>query len=285
MSQVFYYLILKPLSYLPLGVLYIFSDLLFLLLTYVVPYRRKVVVDNLSRSFPGKTQTEINTITRKFYRHLADMMIESIKNFSISKKSLQKRLIILNPELPEQFLKNGRNVLFVGGHYNNWELYALALPLSTGFGAFAAFTPLTNRFLNKKTKESRSKFGLKMVTPREFKEILTQQDKAPFQIVFAADQSPSGNQKCHWMKFLNRDTAVLTGVERLAKDQNMVVIYGTIHKEKRGYYIVKYDLVTDNPGNTAEGEITEMHSRMLEKAILMQPEYWLWSHKRWKKTR
>lgn len=285
MSQVFYYLILKPLSCLPLGILYIFSDLLYLLLTYVLPYRRKVVMENLSLSFPDKSEKEIIAITRKFYRHLVDIMIESIKNFSISKKSLQKRLIIENPELAENYLLKGRNILFVGGHYNNWELYALALPLNTMFDSFAAFTPLTNRFLNKKTKESRSKFGLKMVTPREFKEILNQKGNRPFQIVFAADQSPSGNQKCHWMQFLNRETAVLTGVERMAKEQNMVVIYGTIHKVKRGYYTVKYSLVTDQPKETAEGEITEKHTRMLEEAILKQPEYWLWSHKRWKKKK
>jgi KDO2-lipid IV(A) lauroyltransferase len=187
--------------------------------------------------------------------------------------------------LPEQFLKNGRNVLFVGGHYNNWELYGLALPLSTEFDAYAAYTPLTNRFLNKKTKESRSKFGLKMVTPRELKDILTQKNQKPFQIVFAADQSPAGNQKCHWMKFLNRNTAVLTGVERLAKQQNMVVIYGTIQKVKRGHYTLRYNLVTDTPKETQEGEITEIHTRMLEMAILKQPQYWLWSHKRWKKTK
>lgn len=285
MSRILFYLIIKPLSLLPIFVLLRISDLLFLVLYYVLGYRKKVVFTNLQNSFPEKDRKEIKCIARKFYQHLCDLIVESVKVFSISKEEAIRRCRVTNPELFEKYFKQGRSVLVTAGHYNNWEMMALISNPQIPHQMMGVFTPLSNVFLNQKLKESRGKFGIDLVAKKETKQYFKDREHQPIASFFGTDQSPSSSKRAHWMEFLNQDTAVLFGAEKYAKDYNHVVLFGYIRKVKRGYYEMDYVTVEENPRETVHGEITEKHTRLLEGEIRSAPQYWLWTHKRWKLKR
>nr|WKN37385.1 lysophospholipid acyltransferase family protein [Tunicatimonas sp. TK19036] len=281
----FYYLLILPLSRLPFFLLYLISDFLFLVLYYLFPYRRKVVFTNLKNSFPEKTTQQLVEIERKFYRHLCDLIVESLKAFTISKEQARKRMKHINPEVLNRFFDEGKNVVMVGGHYCNWELFAVTIDQEIKHQSVALYTSFKNKFLNQKMLESRSRFGLKMLPFQDIKQRLSECNACPSVTIFGADQSPRKSQRAYWMEFLNQDTGVQYGTEKFARDYDMPVVQGNIYKVKRGYYEVVYTLLTEHPCQTEYGEITTMYTRFLEKVIQKQPEYWLWSHKRWKHKR
>jgi KDO2-lipid IV(A) lauroyltransferase len=282
-SKFSFYFILKPLSLLPLPVLYLISDFLYLLIYHIVGYRKKVVFTNLYNSFPQKNTEEITEIATKFYKHFCDVMIESIKIFSISVQELGKRIKIRNPELANRFYYQGKSILVVGGHYNNWELYAVSCNTHTKLKFSGIYTPLSNKFFNKKMIESRSKFGTVLVPKKDVKKYFEQNKDKLTATVFGADQSPSATKKkTYWTRFLNQDTAVMFGSEKYAKEYNYPVLFIKIDKIKRGYYEGNFEIITEGPQSMAYGEITEKHTKALEEQILEKPEFWLWTHKRWK---
>lgn len=280
-----YYLLIIPLSYLPFFLLYRISDILFLILYYLVPYRRKVVSTNIKNSFPEKSAQQHAEISRKFYRHLCDLIVESLKTFTISKKQAERRMKHRNPELLNRFFEEGRNVVMVGGHYGNWELFAVTIDQAIKHQSVALYTALDNKFFNQKMLRSRSRFGLKMLPFQTIKQELNEGNAQPSVTIFGADQCPRKSQRAFWMEFLNQETGVQYGTEKFAQDYNMPVVQGNIYKIKRGYYEVVYTLLKEHPRQTDYGEITTLHTRFLEKIIQQQPEYWLWSHKRWKYQR
>lgn len=280
-----YYLIILPLSILPFPILYLISDFFFLILYYLAGYRRKIVFTNLKNSFPEKSAWELKQIERKFYHHLCDLIVESLKTFTITKKQASKRMKHKNPELLDRFFEEGRNVLMVGGHYGNWELFAVTIDQQMKHQSVALYVPFNNKFLNNKMLQSRSRFGLKMLPIQAIKQQLQELNQEPTVTIFGADQSPRKSQRAFWMEFLHQDTGVQYGTEKFARDYNMPVVQGNIYKIKRGYYEVIYTLITEDPCQTKYGEITTLHTRFLEKIIQKQPEYWLWSHKRWKHKR
>ena len=284
-SRLLYYLVILPLSSLPFWILYRISDFMYLILYQVIGYRRKVVQQNLRNSFPEKSSEEIIKIEKGFYSHLCDLIVESLKAFTISEKQATKRFTCKNEEMVDAFYDKGRSIVLVGGHYGNWELYAVTVCQQIKHRPLALFTPLKNTFFNEKILRSRSKFGLEMLPIQSIKKRMAEVNKVPTAVIFAADQSPRKSQRAYWMEFLNQDTGVQFGTEKFAKDYNLPVIFGNIHKLKRGYYEIRYSLITDNPTGTAYGEITEAHTRMLEREIQKEPQYWLWSHKRWKHKR
>ena len=265
--------------------LYRFSDVLYAVLFKLIGYRNKVIYENIKNAFPNKTSSEHKQIAKKFKRHLADIFVESIKIFNISKEEAYKRMVCVNPEVPEAYFKAGKNVILVGGHLNNWELYAVALKNHLNFSTYAIYKPLSNEFMDEKMRLTRGKFGLQLIPMKLTKKYFTETTSTPRAIIFAADQSPSNPKKAYWMNFLNQETAVQFGVEKFAKEFNWPVIYGEIRKLRRGFYEVEYKLICDNPAETEYGEITELHTKALEKGIQQQPEYWLWSHRRWKHKR
>lgn len=278
----FYYCILLPLSYLPFPVLYVLSDFLYLIIYKTFGYRTKVVSTNLKNSFPEKNDEEIKQIEQKFYHHICDLVVESVKTFSISKEEALKRLVARNPEVPNKFFEQGKSIAIVGGHYGNWELYALTLADHLEHQAVALYTSMTNKFFDKKFKESRSRYGLNMCSKQDIKAKLANPEGKLTATIFGSDQSPRKSQRAYWTKFLNQDTGVQFGVEKFAHDYKMPVVYGNIYKIKRGYYEIEYQLICEDPSTMAFGEITEKHVKILENIIKAQPEYWLWSHKRWK---
>ncbi|MFK7908836.1 MAG: lysophospholipid acyltransferase family protein [Chitinophagales bacterium] len=285
MSQILFYLIIKPLSLLPIGVLLRISDFMYLILYHVVGYRKKVVFANLQNAFPNKSLKEIKNIEKQFYQHLCDLVVESIRIFSISEKEIIERCKVVNPEVFDEYYQRGQSVLVTAGHYNNWEMMAVGCNPQIPHQMMGIYSSLSNPFFDKKLRESRAKFGVDLVAKKEVKPYFADNASRPTASFFGTDQSPSSGKRAHWMEFLNQDTAVLFGTEKYAKEYDYPVLFGYIKKVKRGYYEMEYVTVEDQPLQTAKGEITEKHTRLLEEEIRSLPQYWLWTHKRWKRKR
>lgn len=283
-TKIAYYAFILPLSILPFPILYGLSSFFFLIVYYVIGYRKTVVRTNMAHALPHLSEKERRKAERKFYAHLCDLGIESLKFFTISEKQVRKRLQIENPELVDQFAKEGRSVVMAGGHYNSWELYALGMPFYHQHKAIALYKPISNKFFNQKMKATRERFGMTMVAMEDSGTYFGRKDEA-YAFILATDQSPSNPERAFWMDFLHQDTAMLRGTETYARRFDMPVIYGDIHKIKRGHYKVVYREVTINSRATNSGEITIAYNRMLEQTIINNPPYWLWSHKRWKHKR
>lgn len=285
-SFILYYLFLKPLSLLPLWVLYRISDFFYFVIYYIVKYRKKVVFQNLKNSFPTKSNKEIEAIAKEFYSHFCDLIIESLKYFSMSEKQLRRRYEIVNPQFFEPYAKQNKNIILTAGHYGNWEWLAVSLPFHCPKHLILGiYKPLKNKFFNKKMYISRSKTGLKLISPREVPAAFEKHKNILNASAFLTDQTPSNPLQCYWTNFLNQDTPVLFGTEKFAVRYNYPVIFGYITKIKRGYYKIEYKLVCENPSETKKYDITEKHTRMLEENIVNAPAYWLWSHRRWKHNR
>ncbi|MDA8857993.1 lysophospholipid acyltransferase family protein [Flavobacteriales bacterium] len=283
-TKIFYYILILPLSLLPYPLLYLLSDIIFLIMYRVIGYRKEVVFTNLKNSFTNKSKQELKKIMSDFYRHLCDIIMESVKGFTISEKQLRKRLIIKNPEFSNYFADKRQSIIFVGGHYNNWEICAQAFAMYSNHKCIGIYKPLSNAFINDKIYTSRSKYGMHLISMKQTKKSFEDGDE-PKAIVFGSDQNPANPKRAHWVQFLNQDTGVLFGVERYAKEYDWPVVFVSISKAKRGYYEVEYSLVTDNPNEEPHGKITEDFTKRLEQDIINQPQYWLWSHKRWKHKR
>jgi Kdo2-lipid IVA lauroyltransferase/acyltransferase len=277
-----YYLIVRPLSMLPLFILYRFSDLFYLLLISVFPYRKTVIDENIRRSFPQMSELEQRAIRKNFYRHFADILIEGIANLSMSQSELSKRFKVINPEVMQEMYDKKKSVILVSGHYNNWEWLISAQQFLFPHQAMGIGMPMTSKFWDKKVNERRQRFGMKVVHSRNFKEEI-QSMKEPVAILTLSDQSPGDSRKSYWMEFLNQATAVLFGTEQMAHSYDMAVVFFAVRKVKRGYYEMELKLITEEPRKLPWGAITEAHTRMLEYEIRHKPENWIWSHKRWKR--
>ena len=263
--------------------LYHLSDLMFYIVYYLARYRREVVRENLKNSFPEKSPHEITSIERKFYHHLCDLIIESFKGFAISDLEILKRHKFMNPEVIEARFKQGKRVLLLGSHYCNWEWDALSLPLFTNVQTYGVYQPLTNEFMNRVMKVSRERNGMKLISLKEVSKTLQETQNDKMAMGYFVDQSPGGNaSRYHWMNFLNQDTAAIAVYEYLAKKVDIPVIYTKMIKTKRGHYESTFIPITDEPRTTKDGFLVETYMRILEKTIQEKPEYWLWSHRRWK---
>ncbi len=262
---------------------YRFSDLFFLLLLTVIPYRKKVIRQNLEKSFPEKSDIELKKIQRAFYRHFSRLLIEGIKNITISKKELKQRLIVKNPELMERLYQEQRNVILVSGHFNNWEWLITAQNFLFPHQAMGIGMPLTSKFWDKKLNERRSRFGMSVVHAKNFKKEILKHQGTPIALLVLGDQSPGDARKSYWMEFLNQLTAVQFGTEQIANEFDFSVVYFEISQKKVGYYEMELQLITDQPKTMEWGTLTEAHTHLLEQSIVKSPPYWLWSHKRWKR--
>ena len=266
-------------------VLYAFSSLLRFVLYRVVKFRLGVIRSNLQHAYPNKSKLEIKAIEKAFYLHMCDMIVESIKYFSISKKQAEKNFSINNAALIQELYQKGKSVVIVGGHFGSWERYALNATRDVPHYTAALYTPLTDTFLNRKMLESRSKFGLHMVSIKETNQLFEKSREQPIAVIFGSDQSPSNPHKAYWMTFLNQETGVQYGAEKYAREYNCAVVYGQLDKEPRGAESISYRLICEDPSVMPEGKITETFTKMLEEKINSKPQFWLWSHRRWKHKR
>jgi KDO2-lipid IV(A) lauroyltransferase len=245
--KIVYYLVIIPFSLLPSWALYRVSDLLYLVLYRMLGYRKKVVRTNIQNSFPELSTTEQMVIERKFYTHFCDLVIESVKGFTISRVEVQKRFTHRNPEIFDKFFERGQHITLVGGHYGNWELFAVSVGMHIPHLPIALYTRLANKFMNEKILKSRSKYGLQMANYKDIKQQIKIADQKPMMVIFGSDQCPKLSQQPYWTEFLNQETGVQFGAEKFARDYNTPVIYGVIHRVKRGHYEMEYRLICENP--------------------------------------
>jgi KDO2-lipid IV(A) lauroyltransferase len=268
-------------SILPFPLLYLFSDFVYVLLYYVIGYRKQVVRDNLALAFPNKTVTERKSIEKKHFKHLADIFMEIIKTFTISEKTLAKHYTYNNLEIFDE-LKN-QSVIIVGGHYNNWE-WVVQLPQFIKHEGYAAYAKIESPYFEHVIKKSREKFGSKFIKTYNFIKVF--EDNKANNILSAtgllSDQSPIYHKTKFWTKFMGTCIPTHVGAEVLAKKSNHAYLYFNVTKIKRGYYEVNFELITKTPNDYPDFELTEIFIRKLEKAIHKAPEYYFWTHKRWK---
>ncbi len=273
-------------SRLPFTLLYLFSDLLAFILSRIIAYRSEIVKQNIRKVFPQKTKNEHKQITKAFYTHFADVVLEGVKNFSISDKEAAQRFTIRNPELVFPYLEKGKTVICVTAHYGNWEGYALSAPLHLPNYIMCMFyKELSNSYLNNKALASRGRNGTELVALKDTYEYFEKNKSRAKCITLVADQSPSRHEKAIWVDFFGIETACLHGPEKYAKLYDCPVVYLDIQKKKRGFYEIEVNLIAENPNELEDGELTQRYFSKLEKVIQKKPEYWLWSHRRWKQTR
>ena len=270
-------------SILPFKVLYFISDCFFYLIYYVIGYRKKIVTSNLKLAFPKKTDQEIKVIAKKFYRHFVDVFVEMIKAFTISDKEIMKRYKFTNVELLNELEDHNKSALILGSHYANWE-WIFCLNLHVKSNGYAVFKKLRNQYFDKKIRETRGRFNTTLVPTKEIFKIIDRNSKNNTQSIFGflGDQSPKENKAHHWGLFLGVHTPIITGSEMLAKKYNLPVLSFRTKKIKRGYYETNFKLLAENPNDFEDYEITDNYLRELEKSIYDAPEYYFWTHKRFK---
>ncbi len=275
------------LSLLPFPIFYGVCDLLFVILYYLVGYRKQVCLQNLRNSFPEKSEKEIRAICRSFYHYLCDLFLETFKTLTISKKAMLKRCP-LSPEAQELFdryNREGKSVLLVMGHFGNWEWAGNSYSLVCKQQLYVIYHPLANKYLNGLVYKMRTRFGTKLIEMKEtFRDMVKNRSIVSI-TAFIADQTPSNPDNAYWTTFLNQDTPVYWGTERIARKMDYPVVYVSVKRKKQGYYTIHAETLVEHPAKTADGEISELHTRRLEKDIIEQPEIWLWTHKRWKHKR
>jgi len=270
----------------PFFVLYLFSDLIYVFLYYVFGYRKKVVIQNLSQSFPELKKKELRRLVRLSYKNLTDILVEGLKGFTMTDKQVFNRHKVLNPEIIEPFTKEGKSIIAVPAHYGNWEWGALSPGLFfKGYNIIGFYKPLNNPYIDKYMKKNRGRTGTKLASIYKTAETFKNQHGTPTIFIMAADQSPSNKNKAYWVDFLGRETAFLHGPERHARNNNLPVVYVDVQRVKRGYYELELTVLAENPSQMEDGEITQRYAGKLESVICKQPENWLWSHKRWKLSR
>lgn len=284
-SRILYYLVILPISYLPFFLLYRLSDFAFFMMYCVIGYRKKVVMMNIKNSFPDKTSKEHSQIAKRFYKHFCDLILEGLKGFTISKKQINKRFKMHRDGIIADLYKQEKDIVFVGGHYNNWEILALGIGMQLEHTVVGIYKPLSNKFFNEKMKKSRERFGLILAPMKQVKKFMEEEYGNPKGVIFAIDQSPHNKKTAYWTEFLNQDTAMFYGAEKYAKEYNVPVVYSVINKVKRGHYEATSRLVTAEPNTMEYGEIIKTANQFLEEDIRKAPQYWLWTHRRWKHKR
>ena len=277
------YPVIWLLSLLPMALLYLLSDGLYLLFFYVIGYRKRVVLDNLTLAFPEKEERELLEIRKKFYRHFTDLVVESVKAFTMSKAFVSKRYAFNNLEVVNDLYKKGRSIAFVGAHQANWE-WSCSMPMVVDVLCFGAYTRMGNKYFDRVIKKSRSKFGfVGYETTKTVQAIKSNFDNGVQGLyLLLSDQSPQIHKTHYWSEFMGVKVPIHTGAEMLAKKFDMAVVNYSIKKIKRGRYKVDLELITEAPQQFKNYEITDQYLAIVERNIREQPEYYLWSHKRFK---
>tara|TARA_R110001583_G_scaffold39773_2_gene127441 strand:- start:1019 stop:1801 length:783 start_codon:yes stop_codon:yes gene_type:complete len=253
------------------------------LIYYVIGYRKKVVFNNLKLSFPNKSEKEIIQISKKFYSHFVDVFIEMIKSFTVSKEEVYKRYKYTNIDFFTELYKDGKSVILTGPHYANWE-WIMSLDSFVDYKGYAAYTKINNPYFNSKVLQSRAKFGTHLIqTSKVISEILkNKQHNIQAMYGLLSDQSPQLKKTYYWNKFLGVKVPIHTGAEMLAKKFDMNMVYIETKKIKRGYYETSFSLIGDDSTKYPDYKLTDIFLEKVEKQIRANPEYYFWTHKRFK---
>lgn len=285
--QLLIYIIIFPIlwliSILPFRVLYIFSDVLSFILYYLIGYRKKVVYDNIKLAFPEKSEKEILKIRRQFYVHFTDVFMEMIKSITISEKNVHKRFVFEDVDVLHELGKKGRSIVLVGSHYANWE-WMVSMNNLVEHEAFAVSTPIGNKYFDKMMLKYRTKYGGQFVTPRMARRTYEQNSKKGILALNAlvSDQSPQLSKTHYWAPFLNIKVPVHVGAEQIAKKLDQSVVFYEVSKIKRGHYKCTFRTLAENPKDFPDYQITDLFLREVEKQVVKAPQYYFWTHKRFK---
>lgn len=281
------YILIYPflwlISILPFRLLYAFSDGLYLLIYRIIGYRKATVQENLRLVFPEKSDNEINRLTKKFYHHLCDMVVEAIKSMTISEKEMKKRFTFENIDEVKQFETSNKSVILMVAHYGSWE-WIFILQKHIKHKGYAIYKRLNNKYFDRLVKRIRARYNSYLITTKETFEVL-QKAKNNNELTingFAADQSPKPDKAYHWLNFMGIKVPVYTGAELMAKRLDMPVVFFAVKRIKRGYYQGRFKTIAEHPNDFNDYEITDQFFKLVEQQIYDAPEYYLWTHKRWK---
>ena len=270
-------------SLLPDAIFYALSDIICFFIYNILGYRKKIVRQNLMLAFPDKSLSEIKKIEQKFYHHFCDTFLEMLKTINFSNKEMQKRMTYSNKEILKKFEEKKQSFIIMCGHYNSYE-WLLSLASQIPHKSYALYTPISNKYFDNFIQKIRQKFNSFLISRYKATEIIHKQQKNNELCAYglASDQSPSNSPKHYWRTFMNVYVPVFTGAERLAKQFNIPVVFCDIQKKKRGYYETTFIILTETPIEVPDYQITDTFTELLEKQIKTKPEFYLWSHNRFK---
>lgn len=283
LAYILIYPLLWLISILPFRILYLVSDGVFVLLYYIIGYRKKTVTQNLRLAFPEKSEKEIATIRKAFYRHLSDMFLEMAKTMTISESELKKRFKIINPEELNRLVSLNKSIILMFGHYASWE-WSIVLQQYINLKTLAVYKPLANKYFNNLVKNIRSKFNTDLISTKETVSTINDHEARNIKtlIGFLSDQSPRRTKDVYWGEFMGIKIPCFTGAERLAKKLDLTTAYLKVTKVKRGFYQAEIMTLAENPNAYKDYQLTDMFLREVEKQIYEAPEYYFWTHNRWK---
>jgi lauroyl/myristoyl acyltransferase len=273
-------------SILPFRIFYWFSDFIYLIVYYIIGYRKKTVKYNLALALPHLSDKERLVIEKKSYHHLCDMFLEMIKTMTISADEMNKRFVVTNIELVKEYENKGKSTVLLASHYASWE-WLLSFNAKTNFKGVGVYKKIANKYFDKLIRDIRSKYNAELVETKKAIPLMAENQKNGILSMYglASDQSPKLNRAFHWDKFMGVEVPVHTGAEMLAKKYDLNVLFVKVKKVKRGFYEATFVPITDNPRSIPDFEITNTFLREVEKQILEAPEYYFWTHKRWKHRR
>ncbi|MBP6181887.1 lysophospholipid acyltransferase family protein [Flavobacterium sp.] len=273
-------------SILPFRIFYWLSDVVYFLVYYVVGYRKKVVRANLAMALPHLNDKDRLVLEKKSYHHLCDMFLEMIKTMTISSEEMNKRFKITNIDLIKEYEKKGKSIVLLASHYASWE-WLITLNDKTSFRGIGVYKKIANKYFDKLIRDIRSKYDAELVVTRETIPLIAKNQREGILCIYglASDQSPKLDRIFHWETFMGIEVPVHTGAEMIAKKYDLSVVFVKVKKVKRGYYEATFIPITDNPKSIPDFGITHAFIREVEKQILEAPEYYFWTHKRWKHKR
>ncbi|MBL7962951.1 MAG: lysophospholipid acyltransferase family protein [Flavobacteriales bacterium] len=272
------------LAWLPLGVLYVLGDIVFVLIFHLARYRRAVVRTNLQNSFPEKSPEERARIERTFYRWFCDLLVETLKTLTISPEEVKRRVRLEGEEVLRHYHDRRQSVILVMGHWGNWELGGARFSQIGLHQLFVIYHPLHNPGFERLIVRMRTRLGNRLYAMEETMKGMVRDRHQVTATAFIADQTPPP-ERAYWTTFLHQDTPVFWGTEKIARKLGYPVLYVGIDRMRRGHYVMRIEELVPAPKATADGEISERHTRRLEEDIRRKPEFWLWTHRRWKHAR
>ncbi|MFI0491164.1 lysophospholipid acyltransferase family protein [Flavobacterium sp.] len=284
------YLIVYPflwcISMLPFPILYLFSDFIYIIVYHLIGYRKKVVRENIAIALPNLSKQERLVIEKKSYHHLCDMFLEMIKTMTISENEINKRFIFTNLDVYKKLEAKQKSIALMVSHYASYE-WVISLNHKVNFIGYAIYKKINNPYFDKLVRSIRSRFKAILITNKETIPLIIENNRNKILSTygFASDQSPKITSTYHWQKFMGIEVPVHTGAEMLAKKYDMSVVFLKVEKIKRGYYKASFELLSENCKEVPNYEITDKFIKMVEQQIYEAPEYYLWTHRRWKHRR
>ena len=273
-------------SKLPFRLFYWFSDCIYILVYYIIGYRKKIVRNNILIALPNVSEEKRLVIEKKFYHHMCDMFLEMIKTMSISSEEMKERFKITNIELLKEYEQKNKSIILLAAHYASWE-WLLSINESTSFKCYGVYKKVNNKYFDAKVRAIRSKFKSVLVTTDNTIALINDNEKNGVMSLYglASDQSPQVHKTFHWQQFMGITVPVHTGAEMLAKRYDLEVVFAKVKKVKRGYYEATFVPIANNPKSIPDYEITDAYLKEVEQQILEAPEFYFWTHKRWKHRR